>query len=94
VPAGAAITRGAFAEADRLFEQATGIARAGGDLADAPVELCLAVTNRVHVGDTPDAVPPAREALAPTPSSASATGGSSGAAASSKPWSPSPAPSW
>jgi hypothetical protein len=61
---GAAITRGVFAEADRLFEQATGIARVGGDLADASVELCLAVANRVYVGDAPGAVPLAREALA------------------------------
>ena len=38
--------------------------RAGGDLADASVELTIAVADRVLIGDIPGAVPLAREALA------------------------------
>ena len=58
-----ATTRGAFADAARLAEQAAGIARAGGDLADATVQLCIAVADHLLVGDAPTAVPLAREAL-------------------------------
>ena len=57
-------TTGAFEDAGRLAEQAAGLARAGGDLADASVELTIAVANRVFVGDAPGAVPLASEALA------------------------------
>ena len=57
-------TTGAFEDAGRLAEQAAGLARAGGDLADASVELTIAVADRVFVGDAPGAVPLAREALA------------------------------
>jgi predicted ATPase/class 3 adenylate cyclase len=57
-------TRGAFADAALLAEQAAGIARAGGDLADASVELSIAVADHVLVGDVPRAVPLASEALA------------------------------
>jgi len=59
-----AITTGAFAEAGRLAEQAAGLARAGGDLADASLELTLAVAGHLLVNDAPTAVPLAREALA------------------------------
>jgi len=59
-----ASTRGAFADAARLAEQAAGIARAGGDLADASVELTFAVGHHIFAGDEPGAVPLAREALA------------------------------
>jgi len=57
-------TRGAFADAALLAEQAAGIARAGGDLADASVELTIAVADHVLVGDARRAVPLASEALA------------------------------
>ena len=57
-------TTGAFEDAGRLAEQAAGLARAGGDLADASVELTIAVADRVFVGDAPAAVPLASEALA------------------------------
>jgi predicted ATPase len=59
-----AITTGAFADATRLAEQAAGLARAGGDLADASVELAIAAAARVFAGDAPGAVPLASEALA------------------------------
>jgi predicted ATPase/class 3 adenylate cyclase len=59
-----AITTGAFADGARLAEQAAGLARAGGDLADASVELTIAAAARVFVGDAPGAVPLASEALA------------------------------
>jgi predicted ATPase/class 3 adenylate cyclase len=59
-----ASTRGAFADAARLSEQAAGIARAGGDLADASVELTFAVGNHIFAGDEPNGVPLAHEALA------------------------------
>jgi predicted ATPase/class 3 adenylate cyclase len=59
-----ATTRGAFADAARLAEQAAGIARAGGDLADASLELAIAVADHVLAGDAPRGVPLAREALA------------------------------
>ena len=57
-------TTGAFEDAGRLAEQAAGVARAGGDLADASIELTIAVADRVFVGDAPGAVPLASEALA------------------------------
>jgi predicted ATPase len=56
--------RGAFADAARLAEQAAGHARAGGDLADASLELTAAVGGHLSAGDMPTAVPLAREALA------------------------------
>jgi predicted ATPase/class 3 adenylate cyclase len=56
-------TRGAFADAGRLSEQAASLARAGGDLADASLQLGLAASGYLLVGDTPRAVPLAREAL-------------------------------
>jgi hypothetical protein len=59
-----AITTGAFADAARLSEQAAGLARAGGDLADASVELTFAVADHLLVGDDLRAVPLANEALA------------------------------
>jgi predicted ATPase len=59
-----ATTRGALADAARLAEQAAGIARAGGDLADASLELAVAAADHVLVGDAPAAVPLANEALA------------------------------
>jgi predicted ATPase/class 3 adenylate cyclase len=59
-----ATTRDAFAEAARLAEQAAGIARAGGDLADASVELAAAVADHVLAGEAPSGVPLAHEALA------------------------------
>jgi len=57
-------TTGAFADAPRLAEQAAGIARAGGDLADASIELTIAAAGHVLIDDAPAAVPLAREALA------------------------------
>jgi predicted ATPase/class 3 adenylate cyclase len=57
-------TTGAFADAARLAEQAAGLARAGGDLADACVLLSLAAVRHVLAGDAPNAVPQASEALA------------------------------
>jgi len=59
-----ALTAGAFADAGRFAEQAAGLARAGGDLADASVELTLAVANHVLAGDDTGVVPLASEALA------------------------------
>jgi hypothetical protein len=55
---------GAFADTGRLGEQTAGIARAGGDLADASVELSLAAAFYVVAGDAPAAVPLANEAVA------------------------------
>jgi predicted ATPase/DNA-binding CsgD family transcriptional regulator len=57
-------TTGAFADAARLAEQAAGFARAGGDLADASLELAIAAAEHMLVGETPAAVPLANEALA------------------------------
>jgi hypothetical protein len=57
-------TRGELAEAADFAEQAAALARAGGDLADASVELTIAVGGRVFSGDASAAVPLAREALA------------------------------
>jgi predicted ATPase/class 3 adenylate cyclase len=54
---------GALADAARLAEQAAAIARTGGDLADASLQLGLAAGGYVVVGDAPRAVPLAREAL-------------------------------
>jgi predicted ATPase/DNA-binding SARP family transcriptional activator len=59
-----ATTRGAFADAARLAEQAAAIARAGGDLADASAELSSAAACHVLAGDAPSGMPLAREALA------------------------------
>jgi hypothetical protein len=59
-----ALATGAFADAARLAEQAAGHARAGGDLADASLHLGVAVGDHMLAGETPAAVPPAREALA------------------------------
>ena len=59
-----ATTAGAFADAARLAEQAAGIARAGGDLADASVELTIAAADHVLAGDAPTAAPLANQALA------------------------------
>ena len=59
-----AVTTGAFADAARLAEQVAGIARVGGDLADASVELTFAVADHLLIGDDPGAVPLANEALA------------------------------
>ncbi|MGH3338421.1 MAG: hypothetical protein ACRDPL_06285, partial [Propionibacteriaceae bacterium] len=58
-----AVTAGAFADAARLSEQAAGLARAGGDLADTSLELGIATSGYLLVGDAPTAVPLAREAL-------------------------------
>jgi predicted ATPase/class 3 adenylate cyclase len=57
-------TTGAFDDAARLAEQAAGIARAGGDLADASLQLTIAAGQYVLIDDAPAAVPLAREALA------------------------------
>jgi predicted ATPase/class 3 adenylate cyclase len=59
-----ALSTGAFADAARLAEQAAGLARAGGDLGDASVQLSLAAADHLIVGDAPAAVPLARGALA------------------------------
>jgi predicted ATPase/class 3 adenylate cyclase len=59
-----AITTGAFADGSRLAEQAADLARAGGDLADASMELTIAVIGHLLAGDAPGAAPLAREALA------------------------------
>jgi len=55
---------GAFADAARLGEQAAGIARAGGDLAEASIELSLASAGHVFAGDVTAAAPLANDALA------------------------------
>jgi predicted ATPase len=59
-----AMTTGEFADAARLAEQVAGLARAGGDIADASIELAIAVAGHVLVDDAPRAVPLARKALA------------------------------
>jgi predicted ATPase/class 3 adenylate cyclase len=59
-----ATTRGAFADAARLAEQAAGIARTGGDLADVSIQLTIAAADHVLAGDAPTAVPLANQALA------------------------------
>jgi hypothetical protein len=58
-----AVTLGAFADAARLAERAAGLARTGGDLVDASLQLGLAASGYLLVGDAPRAVPLAREAL-------------------------------
>jgi predicted ATPase/class 3 adenylate cyclase len=58
-----ALMTGAFADAARLAEQAAGMARAGGDLADASAQLTVAVAGHQLAGDAP-AAPLANEALA------------------------------
>jgi predicted ATPase/class 3 adenylate cyclase len=58
-----AFTLGAFADAARLAEKAAAIARTGGDLADASVQLTSAAGGHLFVGDGPRAVLLAREAL-------------------------------
>jgi predicted ATPase/class 3 adenylate cyclase len=58
-----AVHAGAFADAARLDEEAAGIARTGGDLADASLKLGIAASGYLFVGDAPGAVPLAREAL-------------------------------
>src|SRR5439155_16478860 len=59
-----AASSGAFADAARLAEQAAGLSRANGDLADASVELAGAVAYYVLADDAPRGVPLAHEALA------------------------------
>jgi predicted ATPase len=58
-----AFTVGAFADTAHLAEQAAAIARTGGDLADASLQLTSAAASHLLVGDAPGAVPLAREAL-------------------------------
>ena len=58
-----AVHAGAVADAARLTERAGGLARAGGDLADASLQLGIAASGYLRVGDAPRAVPLAREAL-------------------------------
>ena len=58
-----ATTTGAFAAAARFAEQAAGIARAGGDLAEASIEFTIAAVDHVLDGDDSRAVPLASEAL-------------------------------
>ena len=59
-----AMTTGAFLDAARFAEQAAGLARTGGDLADASLQLTVVAGGHLLVGDAPGAVPLAREALA------------------------------
>jgi predicted ATPase/class 3 adenylate cyclase len=59
-----AFAAGAFADAARLAEQAAGLARAGGDLAEASLELTLASAGHIFAGDATAAVPLANDALA------------------------------
>ena len=59
-----ATTTGAFADAARFAEQAAGIARAGGDLADASVELTIAAGCHLLIDNASAARPLATEALA------------------------------
>jgi predicted ATPase/class 3 adenylate cyclase len=54
---------GAFADVARLAERAAGLARAGGDLADASLQLGIAAGGYLLVGDAPRAVSLGREAL-------------------------------
>jgi tetratricopeptide (TPR) repeat protein len=54
---------GALADAARLRERAASLARTGGDLADASLQLGMAAGGYLFVGDAPRAVPLAREAL-------------------------------
>jgi hypothetical protein len=59
-----ATNNGAFADAARLAEQAADLARAGGDLADASVELTFATSYHLLIDNAAAAVPLATEALA------------------------------
>jgi hypothetical protein len=59
-----AITTGAFADIASLAEQAAELARAGGDLAEASIQLTNAAGGNLLAGDAPEAVPLAREPLA------------------------------
>jgi len=59
-----ATMRGAYVDGAHLAEQAAGYTRAGGDLADASLHLSVAVGDHMFAGDTPAAIPLAREALA------------------------------
>ena len=59
-----AVIRGQFTDAARFAEQAAGLARAGGDRADASIEFCLAAVRHMLAGDASAAVPLAREGLA------------------------------
>jgi predicted ATPase/class 3 adenylate cyclase len=61
---GIATIRGASADAAHYAEQAAGLARTGGDLANASVHLTFAVASHLLAGDAPAAVPLANEALA------------------------------
>jgi hypothetical protein len=58
-----ALAAGAFADAARINERAAGLARAGGDLADASLQLIGAAGAYLLVGDAPSAVPLAQEGL-------------------------------
>ena len=66
-PADIATTTGAFADAARLAEQPAGLARAGSDLADASVELAIAVAARVLASDAPGAIPLAQRSTRARP---------------------------
>jgi predicted ATPase/class 3 adenylate cyclase len=59
-----AIATGAFSDVARLSEEAAGLARTGGDLADASVQLTIAAGGHLLLGDAPGAIPLAHEALA------------------------------
>ena len=59
-----AMTTGAFLDAARFAGQAADLARGGGDLADASLQLTVVAGGHLLVGDAPGAVPLAREALA------------------------------
>jgi len=59
-----AMITGAFGDAARLSEKAAGLARAGGDLADASLHLGITVAGHMLAADAPAALSPAREALA------------------------------
>jgi predicted ATPase/class 3 adenylate cyclase len=54
---------GDLADPARLSERAAGIARAGGDLADASFQLGMAAAGYLFAGDAPRAIPLAHEAL-------------------------------
>jgi predicted ATPase/class 3 adenylate cyclase len=56
-----AMTTGAFLDAARFAEQAAGLARAGGDLADASLQLTVVAGGHLLVGDASAAVPLARD---------------------------------
>jgi predicted ATPase/class 3 adenylate cyclase len=59
-----AVTAGAFADAARHAEQAARLARAGGDLADASLELTVAAGCQLLIDNASAAAPLATEALA------------------------------